>query len=84
MSVQYTPLSVPGLGLSEPGLISSTLLQGNTVHGRVGLCAGLSGPHSDFLELQTTGRVLWELGEEGGAQSCIRQQALMPTCSSGM
>lgn len=45
LCVQYTPLSVAGL-------ISSTLLQGNRVHGHVGLCAGFAGPHGDFLECQ--------------------------------
>lgn len=29
--------------------------EGKLVPGHMGLCAGLAGPHSDFLELQATG-----------------------------
>lgn len=34
-------------------------LLGNILPGCTELCAHLAGPHSDFLELQEAGQVLW-------------------------
>lgn len=35
------------------------VLLGNILSGCTELCAHLAGPHSDFLELQEAGQVLW-------------------------
>lgn len=102
-------LSVPGLGLPDPGLVSPihpqqqllladasepqvpTVLLGNMLPGCMEVHAGLVGPCNDFLELQEAGQVLWggtggrdASSWETGAQSSIRQQALLPACRSGM
>lgn len=56
LCVQRTPLFVSGLGLPEPGLVSSTLLQGNTIHGHMGLCAALLDPTVTFWNSGQLGR----------------------------